>query len=208
MILPSSLRNMTEWTFVGPMGPLVPESLQKFPLIAVDGGAHHSPRIDIWVGDADSYKEKVNCPHQYLHPVDKSQSDLSLALSLFGENYLYRFHFWGFLGGRKDHELFNLGEALAYLEHHPESEIIFYEADGKNSFHLLGAGDWKFHHQGPFSLGTLKKTSVKMTGECRYPIPRATYLMPLSSLGLSNHGEGNITLSTDGPVFIYYPEGK
>lgn len=208
MILPSSLTNMTEWTFVGPMGPTVPETLLGYPLIAVDGGAYHSPRLDIWVGDADSYKEIVNCPHQFKHPTDKSQSDLALALAFFGENLLYKFHFWGFLGGRRDHELFNLGEALSYLDHHPESQILFYGADGKISFHLLGAGDWKFNHQGLFSLGTLKKVSVKLKGECRYPIPKSLYISPMSSLGLSNEGLGNITLSCDGPVFIYYPEGK
>lgn len=208
MILPSTLTNNTEWTFVGPMGPVVPETLLKHPLIAVDGGAHHSPRLDIWVGDADSYTEKVNCNHQYKHPVDKNQSDLALALSFFGENLLYKFHFWGFLGGRRDHEMFNLGEALTYLENHPESQIIFYGADGKISFHLLGAGDWKFQHTGLYSLGTLKKVTVKMTGECKYPIPRSTFVYPLSSLGLSNVGEGTIVLKVDGPIFIYYPEGK
>lgn len=209
MMLPSSLTDKTEWTFVGPMGPEVPPHLAQFPVIGIDGGAHHLENLDIWVGDADSYtEEKINARHLFRHPVDKDHSDLSLALSLFKHPHRYKFHFWGLLGGRKDHELFNLGEALNFLENNSESQIIFYGEDGKIYFHLLGEGHWRFDHLGTFSVGTLKNTVIKLLGECRYPIKKPTLLYPLSSLGLSNRGEGQMVLENEGPVFIYYPEGK
>jgi thiamine pyrophosphokinase len=208
MTLPSTLINKTEWTFVGPMGPQLPDFLKTHPIIAVDGGAHHSAHTDVWVGDADSYTKEIKQGLIFRHPAQKDQSDLALALSLFQEPAHYKFHFWGFLGGRKDHELFNLGEALSFLEHHQECQILFYDGEGKIHFHLVGNGHWKFTHMGLFSLGTLKKTSIKLKGECHYPILHSTVLNPLSSLGLSNVGKGEMTLENEGPVFIYYPEGK
>lgn len=208
MMLPSTLANKTEWTFVGPMGPNLPSALKENPIIAVDGGLDYTDRVDVWVGDADSSVKKIEAPHIYRHPVEKDKSDLALALSLFQEGSHYKFHFWGLMGGRRDHELFNLGEAHQYLEDHPESQILFYNAQEKVCFHLLGEGQWKFSHTGIFSLGTIKKTSVKLKGECHYPILSSHILTPLSSFGLSNIGSGEMVLENDGPVFLYYPEGK
>jgi thiamine pyrophosphokinase len=208
MILPSTLINKTEWTFMGPMGPLMPDHLKAYSTIAVDGGANFIDSSDIWVGDADSVKTEIKATHVFRLSVEKDQSDLAMALSLFQEQFHYKFHFWGFLGGRKDHELFNLGEALRFLEAHQECQILFYREDGKLAFHLLGSGKWKFTHIGLFSLGTLKKTSVKLKGECHYPIPKSKIITPLSSFGLSNVGQGDLELQNDGPVFVYYPEGK
>jgi thiamine pyrophosphokinase len=208
MMLPSNLREQNEWTFVGPMGPALPDKLKHLPIIAVDGGAHFHSKLDIWVGDADSYEKEVVAGHIYRHPVEKDQSDLALALSLFKEPRHFKFHFWGFLGGRKDHELFNLGEALTFLDEQLECQIMFYDENGKILFHVLGSGHWKFSYDGLFSLGTLKKTMVRLRGECAYPIEKYQLLNPLSSLGLSNIGKGEMILENDGPVFLYYPEGK
>ena len=208
MILPSTHKNKTEWIFVGPLGPELPESLLIHPTLAVDGGGAFITKPDIWVGDADSLQVEIDCPYKFKHPTQKSQSDLALALSLFSEHLLYKFHFWGFIGERRDHELFNLGEAHAFLEEHPEAHIIFYDQKGKEVFHFMGAGFWKFHHVGLFSLGTLKTAAVKLVGDCEYPIPRFRNVLPLSSVGLSNIGKGDVRIEADGPFFVYFPEGK
>lgn len=209
MILPDTLKNITEWVFVGPMGPHTPDHLRNFPTICVDGGAHFSENMHIWIGDNDSLMiDKIESPHIFKLPIEKDQSDLGHAFNLFQESRYYKFHLWGFLGGRRDHELFNLGESFNFLERHQESQMMFYGENGQLLYHILGAGQWKFAHKGIFSLGTLKKTSVKLTGEVKYSIPRHEVLYPLSSLGLSNVGEGEILLETRGPVFIYFPEGK
>lgn len=206
MILPSTLKNKTEWVFVGPMGPELQEHFYEYPLICIDGGAHFAQKMDIWVGDADSYLQTINSQHIFKLPVDKDHSDLAMALSLFSEPRHYKFHFWGLLGGRRDHELFNLGESLSFLEKNGECQILFYNGAGNLTYHLVGKGLWQFTHEGTFSIGTLKKTDVKLTGEVRYPIARSTTLSPLSSLGLSNVGSGPMTLETSGPVFLYFPE--
>lgn len=208
MILPSSLRNFSEWVLLGPMGPELPSELYTLPLMAVDGGANFASSMDIWVGDADSYSEEIKSGHVIRHPTEKDQSDLALALDLFIDPRHYKLHLWGFMGGRRDHELFNLGEALNFLEKHDESQILFYEDKGKIAYQVVGAGHWKFSHEGIFSLGALKRTEVTLRGDCHYPIKSGQTLSPLSSFGLSNVGHGEMNLTTDGPLFLYFPEGK
>jgi thiamine pyrophosphokinase len=208
MMLPSNLREQNEWIFLGPMGPKLPDQFFHLPVIGVDGGAHFHTKLDIWVGDADSYAQEVCAHHIYRHSTAKDQSDLSLALGLFTMARHYKFHFWGLLGGRKDHELFNLGEALTFLNQHSECQIMFYNNEGKILFHVLGSGSWTFSHQGVFSLGTLHKTTLRLVGDCKFPILNYQLLHPLSSQGLSNEGKGEMVLENNGPVFIYYPEGK
>jgi len=206
MKLPDTYKNKTEWVIAGPMGSVLPESFSNLPVMAIDGGARHISRMDIWVGDADSYKEPINSPHIFKLPVDKDLSDLAAALNLFQEPRHYKFHLWGFLGGRRDHELFNLGETFAFLERHQECQVMFYNEEGNLTYYMVGAGHWKFNHVGTFSLGTLKKTEVRLTGHCKYQISSFGPLKPLSSYGLSNCGEGEIHLETEGPVFVYFPE--
>jgi thiamine pyrophosphokinase len=208
MKLPSHLKNNYEWVFLGPMGPFLLERFQHYPLICVDGGAHFTHRMDLWVGDGDSYKGEVKTEYKYEHTPHKDLSDLALALSLFREQTPYTFFFWGFLGGRRDHEMFNLGEGLSFLEAHSHSTIFFFGEDTKIYYELKGPGEWRFHHQGLFSLGTLKKGQVTLSGEVRYPISQGQVLGPLSSQGLSNLGFGEILLKNAEPLFIYYPEGK
>jgi thiamine pyrophosphokinase len=208
MKLPPLYKNTFEWTLVGPMGPAVPNDLAQHPLLVVDGGAGHTERMDIWIGDGDSYTDKINCEHIFSYPPEKSQSDLALALSALNSQHQYKLHLWGFLGGRKDHELFNLGECLSFLADHPESQILLYNAESEVSFHLLGEGEWSFEHHGPFSLGSIKNLEVQMTGDCLYPLRGPHLLTPLSSLGLSNEGSGRIFLQINGPLFVYFPEGR
>lgn len=208
MNLPSHLRDNTEWVIVGPMGPNVPENLKSFSSIGVDGGANFLRPLDIWVGDHDSLEGKHEAKHDFSLRTDKDKSDLAFALSLFPDYKKLKLHMWGFLGGRKDHEIFNLGEVFSFLDRHEESEALFYGDDGKVQFHMLGTGHWKFQHVGLFSLGTLKKVEVRLAGDCEYPISHTKTMFPLSSFGLSNIGKGLMTLETNGAVFLYYPEGK
>ncbi len=61
MKLPNSFEQTKEWTLVGPMGPEFPTNLLSRAIMAVDGGARFCPRIDVWIGDADSYAENIKC---------------------------------------------------------------------------------------------------------------------------------------------------
>jgi thiamine pyrophosphokinase len=207
MLLPSQFEKQDEWIFVGPMGPDLPDSFSHLPILCVDGGAHFSKKMDLWVGDNDSFGKTLPQTHVIRHPIEKDRSDLALAFALLEDIHHVKLHLWGFLGGRRDHELFNLGEGLTFLEDHPGSQILLYEEEVIR-FHLVGSGTWKFSHEGIFSLGSVKKTSVKLTGFCHYPISSFETIWPLSSFGLSNIGQGQMTLETDGPIFLYFTEQK
>lgn len=190
------------------MGPKIPPSLVAFPMVGVDGGAKYADRLDIWVGDSDSHEGDIKALHAFHHPEDKDISDLGLAFSLFSRPLPYHLHMWGFLGGRKDHELFNLGEGLNFLAQHSSSQVSFYDSNHKLSFKLVSKGQWTFELQGLFSIGCLRPVNVTLTGSCKYPIREKREIPPLSSLGLSNFGKGSVVLDTDGPLFIYFPESK
>ena len=206
MKLPVSLTHLKEWTFVGPMGPNLPTSMGHQAILAVDGGAAFCHRMDIWIGDGDSHLESIDCKNIYQFPPQKSQSDLALALTFFHQSKPVILNFWGFLGGRRDHELLNFGEVLHFLETSPGSEVIFYEQNTRVAMKCLGSGHWPLNYQGTFSLISLKNTKVTLSGACLYPLDQETELSALSSLGLSNEAHGEFTLTNNGPVMIIFPE--
>lgn len=206
--LPDAYKDKQEWTILGPMGPQIPPHLSSYPILAIDGGGHYSDRIDVWVGDSDSLKKEISPVASFKFPPEKESSDLALGLELFKQSGPMKLHLWGFRGGRIDHELFNLGECMRFLSTHPESQILMYGEDGKVYFHLVGEGHWNFEYEGIFSIGTVKKTIVRLKGACDYPLLKETIILPLSSLGLSNVAHGKVQLETQGAVFIAFPEGK
>lgn len=179
------------------VGPLAEAGLRiREPVIFVDGGSQRREGgIGITVGDGDSSLEKMDIE---LDPV-KDYSDLAFALGLLGARFT-TVTLSGFLGGRRDHELFNLGEVHHFLCSRPlrtrvllDDELVGY-----------GAGQWEFTVRGTFSLATLAETAVSLSGECAYPIESGTVIKPLNSLGLSNEGDGIVVLGCAGPVFVFH----
>ncbi len=208
MKLPKELRDKTEWILVGPMGPDLPDRFRDFPIMAVDGGARFTGHMNAWVGDSDSCKIIPENTLVFRLPEEKDSSDYSCALKLFDQQVNYTLHLWGLSGGRKDHELFVWGETLSFLEQHPESKCILYGAEGNIETYFLGSGHWKFQHTGRFSLGSLRKIRVKLTGDVKYPIGSESWLPALSSWGLSNVGSGEMVLENEGAAFLHYPGEK
>jgi thiamine pyrophosphokinase len=206
MQLPSELGHHTQWVLVGPMGPALPSWAQAYPVLAIDGGARHCPRMQIWIGDGDSNPETIECAHKFLFSPHKDQSDLALALGLLSHQQKLTLHCWGLLGGRRDHELLNLGESLHFLQTHPGSRGIFYDHSGALAVECLGPGEWEINREGVFSLVSFHEVRVKMTGDCTYPITQESLLLPVSSRGLSNWGRGKIHLTIDGAVMLIYSE--
>ncbi len=183
-------------TLIGPLLQLAVK--ETAPIIYVDGGARYkTTEQGLSVGDGDSFDgdldERLN-PH-------KDYSDLAYVLASvpthFRELFLY-----GFLGGRRDHEWVNLGEANAFLKHRHQATKIHFESEVTG----FSAGKWQLSIHGTFSLLCLEPAKVMLSGACQYPLPQATSIVPLSSRGLSNVGEGDIVLQTDQPVFIVYEQ--
>lgn len=174
---------------------------QNLPLLLVDGGfdkcLEHgllAKRSTFSVGDGDSSKAQLD---EKLSP-KKDFSDLSYALDLLPHS-IKKIILYGFLGGRRDHEISNFGEVHRFLKNKAEQSQVNFS----DKILVLSSGKWRLTHFGPFSLMALDRPTVLLTGEIEYQLIQKTKLEPMSSLGLSNNSKGEFYLETDGPVFIY-----
>ncbi|MEM7195023.1 MAG: hypothetical protein AAF402_08740 [Pseudomonadota bacterium] len=185
--------------YVNLVGPLCQEPwVHNDPTIYVDGGALFRDGSKGWsVGDGDSAGFELD---EMLNPY-KDESDLAYVLTQLtklGPDLRLA----GFLGGRKDHELFNLGELNRYLEQSPGANHALFD----DLIIGISAGVWNLDINGLFSLASVSHGHAKMSGACRYAIPPGTPIVPLSSYGLSNVGTGNIEISTNVPLFLFHSE--
>lgn len=209
-------------TIVGPMQIQPPPRMRtataewvstlEEPLIWVDGGVNYrhacglSNEIGFAVGDGDSANHKLD---QYLD-TDKDYSDLAYVLSRLPEQ-VNQVILLGFLGARRDHELFNVGEIHHFLRTATTPTWVRFageqgecsESELDHSIIAYSKGDWKFTAQGVFSLAVFEATEVTLVGACKFQLKTPTTIQPLSSLGLSNEGSGEITLKTQNPAFIF-----
>ena len=207
MSLDDYLRQFGDNHRVTLVGPLLAEppnlSAPEEPLIWVDGGADYrrpggtQGNIGFAVGDGDSSRSEL---HQYL-PVDKDYSDLSYVLGRLPDRFT-EVILLGFLGARRDHELFNLGEVHHFLCAAKTPTQVRFE----RSITAYSKGEWAFEAHSVFSLAVLEPTTVTLAGACKFRLTTPTKIAPLTSLGLSNHGFGVITLVTLGPAFIFTPD--
>ncbi len=185
-----------ELTLVGPLAN--GNKAYVDPVIFVDGGANFRQGTEgLVVGDGDSYDgemdEKISA--------NKNYSDLAYVLAGIPPQFK-KLQLDGFLGGRRDHELLNIGEVYACLKHQARGFSICFD----DQIHAFGHGEWQLTLNQTFSLICLEPVQVQLTGDCQYPIDPAAQLSPLSSLGLSNKGHGQVQLKCDGPLLLYYSE--
>jgi len=193
------LHNYAAQKSVSLVGPLYAGNKEfSDPVLYVDGGTQFRTQHEgLAVGDGDSYSGVLD---EKLNP-GKDYSDLAYVLASlpahFNEVCLN-----GFLGGRRDHEWANLGEVNAFLkQRHLATQINF-----DTQITGLTAGRWQLEINETFSLLCLETAKVKMKGACHYQLKQKTRLEPLCSHGLSNIGHGTVTLQTDKPLFIVYPQ--
>ncbi|MAX67391.1 MAG: hypothetical protein QF441_08690 [Bacteriovoracaceae bacterium] len=185
--------NQEKINLVGPMPFSLPVNKLKEPVIYIDGGARFQiDKTGFSCGDQDSFKGKSL--NQKLDP-NKDFSDLAFVLKYCKD--FSQLHLFGFLGGRKDHELFNLGEVYHFLKNKEKSTVSF-----ENKIKLFSAGEWDIELDGLFSLVVFEKTFIELTGQCQYLI-EGKEVHPLSSFGLSNQAYGQIRISTDRPFTLF-----
>ena len=195
----ANFKNSRQINVVGPL--YEPDDMREpmraiaEPIIFVDGGACWRQRGEgITVGDGDSFVGTMDV----LLKSDKCFSDLAFALehipATFREVKLH-----GFLGGRRDHELFNIGEVHHFLRNRKSPTTIQFEHD------IVGysGGQWQFERVGGFSIAVIEETQISISGDCRYTC-QARRFMPLCSLGLSNVGAGLIYIDCAAPIFILF----
>lgn len=191
---------------VGPMqaAPFVlPEALKGLPQVAVDGGVHAALNPVFWCGDGDSGFIPAGIPAVVKENQDLT--DLSFCLSCIREWRWTEMHLFGFLGGRRDHEMANFGTIAAELLLRGQSrKAVFYDGEGRISAMLFPAGFHQMELRGIFSVLTLTPAIISLGGACRYQA-EALEMMPLSGQGISNEGRGIVTLKTDKPAIIFTP---
>ena len=191
------LENHADATRVQLVGPLAsPRTALAEPVIFVDGGAGLRVADEgVSVGDGDSFDGHLD--HR-LDP-DKDFSDLAFVLGCLGPRFS-EIELFGFLGGRRDHELLGFGEVFHFLDRRSTPARARFDREVE----AFSAGRWRFESRGTFSLALFAPCRVTLWGDCRYPITPGTRVTPLGSLGLSNVGHGHVELEADGPVFIFH----
>lgn len=197
-----SLLTQENITLVGPLYDGSNKFQASGPLIFIDGGANfltlfpeiQEESLSISLGDGDSSSNELDIK---LNP-EKNFSDFSFALSLIPQN-IKNIHLLGLLGGRRDHELANLGEINQFLKKRKYQTKIFFD----DQIIAINKGTFHFEMKGTFSLLVLEKTRLKIEGACQYRNKEFMEFLPLTSLGLSNIGSGIVEIDGEGPYFIF-----
>ncbi len=200
----AGLKLKKELVLVGPMCRSVPAELMKLPQIFVDGGTQVKKKnpLHLSVGDGDSAGRRLDV----MVDGKKDYSDLKLALSFVPKKKIHTLHMVGFLGGRHDHELLNLGEIHHFLGPKKQWKIHFWTKQ-KITIMGLSRGQYQFNYTGIFSLISFASTKVNLKGKCEYPL-KNKILKNVSSLGLSNVAFGKVEVKTQKPVFVFFSKEK
>ena len=195
----SELQQYKQINLIGPMISIeVVQLIEKLPTIFVDGGVKAHPQISdvptLRIGDGDSSNEPMDI---CLSP-NKDFTDLNYTLNLIPD-HIEEIHCWGFLGGRKDHEIVNFGEFHQFLKKSKSKTEVFIEKQ------FIGFNNpmYHFEHQGLFSLLNFEDAQIKVVGDCQYPLNQKTPIKPLSGFTISNIASGTVHLESDSPLFIY-----
>ncbi len=187
------------------VGPLLKKEelplIKNSPLLLVDGGLDLALKYSLdldrscfSVGDGDSSRLSLD----EVLPVEKDYSDLAYALSILPEE-VESIELLGFLGGRSDHELCNFGEVFHFLKKKKNLAKVYLGPEVT----ALSSGDWKFSHQGNFSLISFEDSEIRLTGHAAYELEHFTTIKAFSSHGLSNEATGEVKLQTRSPIFLY-----
>lgn len=190
------------------MGPMpfkkgIIKKIPKADLIYIDGGLKHQHAFKkvsfITYGDGDSAKMGMDFkkPNQNL-------SDLAFflkeALKKKNIKKYDQYLFLGFLGGRLDHELINLGEIARFMQHFTSNDQIAVFLEDKIEFFPSGISE--FHIHGSFSLVSFEDCELKISGQCLYKSQNIK-LPYMSSRGLSNEGFGLIKIQNSAPIAVF-----
>lgn len=181
---------------------------KELPTIIVDGALNHTFCASLdqiftdfkIVGDNDSNKTEIQFDH--LLDTNKNMSDFSYALKLH-QSQAQHVLALGFLnqtnGDRLDHEFSNILEAVSFCQVNQESIVSF-----EDKIMVCSKSKLTLRHTGIFSLFTLEKFRISITGEVKFPL-QDEVITPFSSHGLSNEAFGDLLISNpENKAYILY----
>ena len=131
------LNKLASQTSVEIVGPFASGwSPGQHAVIYVDSGIHHQKpcALSTSVGDADS----STAPLDMMLEKEKNFSDFTFALRSLPQN-IAEVHARGFLGGRRDHELANFGEAHAFLRARLKPTRVSWDEEGSPGARDVGS---------------------------------------------------------------------
>jgi thiamine pyrophosphokinase len=183
--------------FIGPMSVGL---IDDYPTVLIDGGDKHffNGEILTHIGDFDSAITKP----KILLDKKKDFSDLSYALGLISQS-VNLVHAHGLCGGRHDHQLSNYFETYSALETHKDLKVNFYSKDSLCAFSIIAGGEYKFKHNGTFSIFSLNDQVINLQGDIDYKLNNSV-LNKASSHGLSNSCNSTFEITNTDPVLIFF----
>jgi thiamine pyrophosphokinase len=192
----------------GPVEDLIFEPSEKDFVIAADAGYLHMTRLsavaDLVVGDFDSLPQKPNHPNVVVHPKEKDQTDMLLAIDEGLRRDYKEFIILGGLGGRLDHSYANI-QALSYIA---QKNARGYLLGNGTAVTVIKNGCIAFdsENKGIVSVfccgGTAKGVTLK---GLKYPLNNAV-LKDSYPIGVSNEFTGvksEITVSNGSLIIIW-----
>ena len=208
----------TRLMILGPMGvdaknlKVCIKKLEPTLILLIDGGTKHKSlltkkeqAITISLGDGDSSKI-LSSNFDILLPKEKNYSDLAFAIEIIlkSKKYFDKISMMGFINPKQskeriDHLFCNIGII------HKLSMKLSFPILMDEKFLFLPKGVSTINHRGLFSVLSVQKNLLKITGKAKYQLPEWTKLSPLSSLGLSNLAAGKIFIESTRPLVVYFP---
>ena len=181
------------------IGPMPLEDAPKEflePCLLVDGGLEHKVRCigpSLSLGDGDSSSSEMDI----LLEAKKNFTDLNFALGVIKQLDLKEIYLWGFLGGRKDHEITNFGEVFHFLK-----EKQGFVAKFNQGVRFFAPGSYTLNFQGTFSFINFQDNEISLKGSIEYPLEESTSVKMLSGHTLSNVAKGEFQLTCKLPVLL------
>ena len=172
-------------------------------VIFVDGGMDFKNNISHQGFDSIGDQDSTHCSLNNVLDKNKDRSDLYHAFELANEHKnLKELDLYGFMGGRLDHQLFNIGEGYRFIERSTTLESIHFYNKKIKEISIFKSGHHLFNFEGQFSISTLKNCSINLSGKVEYS--GSIDLIPMSSQGLSNIAHGEFEIKSDQPIIFFY----
>ncbi|GAB4019885.1 MAG: hypothetical protein Fur0010_22230 [Bdellovibrio sp.] len=200
--LPQNWNQLSDLALIGPMDFTLNSPLSsETGLIFVDGGTRHLHRFanhpyKYSLGDGDSAPSGLKFD-QLFDPV-KDETDLELALQTLPK-HSFALSLWGFLGGRRDHELAAYGAVAHFLLDRPEHNVVHFDEVNK----ILAPGSHQLEFSGGFSLLAFYPTTLHLDGNIDYKSEDVIELRPFSGRGISNKAYGPFELTCNSPLLLW-----
>jgi thiamine pyrophosphokinase len=188
---------------LGPMLQYLPKNHLQNVVLQVDSNHLDVNHQTIILGDADSVLDEHKNIFDYLFPTQKNFTDFEALIEFLKiHSKAKHLHFYGFWGGRFDHQHLipcQITELLLQCSNLRSAWI--YDENNSERLEILSNGNHAFNEQNYFSLISPSAQTMEIQGEVEYQ--GKFQLSAWSGLGLSNHAKGSWSIQCQLPIWKY-----